>query len=90
MQALGRLMNHFRLISGMAKATKTDVVAAFETGTLSQPEWAQMVQNCRACTWVDHCPDWLDSHSDAATPPQTCPNRARFQTLKRKLENERG
>lgn len=88
MQILGKLMTHIRLITGMAKATDTDVVAAFETGSLTQAEWARMVQRCRACSWADGCVDWLDAHETAATPPETCPNKKRFETLQRRLESE--
>lgn len=81
MTALGKLMEHVRLVGRMAKATRTDVVGAYEAGDLSQAEWAEMVQTCRSCAWADHCGDWLDDNEAVACAPGTCLNRDRFEDL---------
>jgi len=81
---LGRIMKHVRLISRMARATETDLVGAHEAGTLSQEEWAEMVQTCRGCDWAAECEGWLDAHDTASCAPETCPNRARFAALKQR------
>lgn len=82
MQVMGKLMDHVRLVSRMAKATRTDLVKARNVGDLSQAEWAAMVQTCRKCDWSAQCPDWLDRHEAAGDAPKQCPNRAKFNSLK--------
>ena len=79
---LGRIMTHVRLISRMARATKTDLVGAHEAGVLSQEDWADMVQTCRGCDWAGECEAWLDAHETLSCAPETCPNRARFAALR--------
>lgn len=74
-------MRHVRLATGMAKATQTDLVTAHQSGDLSQQDWADMVQCCRACEWADRCDDWSLDHPRARCAPNTCPNRARFAAL---------
>ncbi|MDF1716692.1 MAG: DUF6455 family protein [Antarcticimicrobium sp.] len=83
---LGRIMRHVRLISRMAKTTDADLVGAYETGDLSQEEWAEMVQSCRHCAWADDCDAWLEAHEAAPCAPETCPNRARFAALRQRAE----
>jgi hypothetical protein len=83
---LGRMMRHVRLVSRMAKATGTDLVEASETGTLTQPDWVDMVQTCRCCTGADRCPEWLDGHPRADAAPPYCLNRDRFDRLRAQLE----
>lgn len=83
MKPMGELMTHVRLVSRMAKATRTDLVQAVRDGDLSQAQWAGMVQRCRRCDWAEDCPDWLDAHPEGADcAPGTCRNRARFETLR--------
>ena len=81
---LGQVMKHVRLISRMARATETDLVAAHEAGVLSQDEWAEMVQTCRRCDWAAECEGWLDAHDTASCAPETCLNRARFAALRQR------
>ncbi|MDK3072313.1 DUF6455 family protein [Sedimentitalea sp. JM2-8] len=85
---LGRMMRHVRLVSRMAKATQTDLVEASEAGTLTQPDWADMVQTCRCCTGADRCPEWLDDHPCADGAPAYCLNRGRFKRLRAQSEEQ--
>ncbi|MFT7596339.1 MAG: hypothetical protein ACI8R4_003674 [Paracoccaceae bacterium] len=82
MQVLGKLMRHVRLVAGMAKSTKTDLVGAAQAGDLSQEYWADMVQTCRKCSWASDCPNWLAEHETVAEAPDTCLNHDRFTQLK--------
>jgi hypothetical protein len=90
MQSRGDLMAHVRLVSRMAQTTRADLVAAFEAGTLTQEDWAEMVQTCRGCAWAGRCPEWIDSHAGADSAPQRCLNRFRlkpFQLPAEELEH---
>jgi Family of unknown function (DUF6455) len=82
MQSIGNLMDHVQLVARMARATRTDLVAAFDAGSLSQQDWADMVQTCRHCGWAARCSDWLDENDRIDCAPETCPNRDRFEWLK--------
>lgn len=82
MHSMGSIMRHWRLVSGMAKATDTDLVRAYQDGSLSAETWSQMVTSCRGCDWADGCVGWLDTHESADQPPHSCPNRARFAVLR--------
>lgn len=86
MQALGRLMKHFRLVMRMAQTTGTDVQGAMEDGTLPQEDWADMVQTCRQCGWSGKCEDWLDTHEEAGCAPENCLNRARFEAIRARAD----
>jgi hypothetical protein len=74
-------MRHLRLVSRMARSTRTDLVAALNTGEMTQPEWADMVQTCRRCIRADRCPDWLDENPVAEAAPVFCLNRGQFESL---------
>ena len=82
MQRLGHMMRHLRLLRRMGKEAGVDLAAAYRAGALSQDEWAEMVQGCRACDWAAECPGWLDSHPDIGSAPVECRNRARLAALK--------
>ncbi|WP_269149751.1 DUF6455 family protein [Ruegeria lacuscaerulensis] len=82
MQTLGAVMTHLRLVLRMGQATGADVVSAHRQGRLSQEDWASMVRACQGCAWARCCPDWLDQNKGATQAPRTCPNRARFATLR--------
>lgn len=86
MQVLGRMMDHIRLVSRMAKATHTDLVGAFRSGDLPVEEWADIVQTCRHCEWAGRCPGWLDNHPDVNEAPPECLNRTRFSALRQRAE----
>lgn len=79
---LGPIMEHFRLIGRMAKATRTDLVGAYRAGDLTQAEWAEMVQTCRSCDWAADCAGWLDRNDGVACAPRSCLNRDKFDALK--------
>lgn len=80
---LGRMMQHVRLVSRMARVTGTDLVGAVERGDMDHEDWAGMVDTCRRCDWAADCPDWLNRHDRAECAPGTCPNKARFEALKK-------
>lgn len=85
MKPLGRLRRRLRLVSGMARATGVDLVAAHENGVLDQHAWAQMVQTCRRCRWSGRCKAWLADPARAAAPdapPAECLNRSRLCALR--------
>ncbi|MEX0339201.1 MAG: DUF6455 family protein [Arenibacterium sp.] len=82
MQVLGERMTHLRLVCGMAKATQTDIVRAFDTGALSSQGWEDMVETCRACQSSDACQRWLAEAPKWEAPPGICLNRAEFAALK--------
>lgn len=81
-KVLGDTRKHLRLVAGMAKATDTDLVGAFEQGRLESEEWAEIVQTCRHCKWAGRCEEWLHDHSHVTCAPGTCLNRTRFTRLK--------
>lgn len=82
MRVLGKLMQHMRLVTRMARATQTDLVAAYDRGDLSTAEWAGMVQTCRTCAWSDSCGEWLDRTDRVVDAPGSCLNKKRFAMLK--------
>lgn len=82
-RVLGRMMKHVGLVSRMARATETDLVGAVERGTLDHETWADMVDSCRRCGWAAECPAWLDRNDRVECAPETCPNRDRFESLKK-------
>ena len=88
MTTLGDPRRHYWLVKGMAKATGVDLVGAVEQGRLTASEWAQTVQSCRACDWVDGCSDWLKMGGIATVPPRSCRNRARMAMLRLEQELE--
>jgi hypothetical protein len=73
----------------MAKTTGANLVSAYAEGELDQREWAQMVQNCRGCTWTHGCERWLQDHESATSVPNSCANCARFSELQM-LDGEKG
>lgn len=79
---LGRMWDHLRLVTRMARATGADLVCARDEGRLSQEDWAGMVNRCRSCAWSVRCGDWLDRHGEAGTAPGICLNRARLGQLR--------
>lgn len=81
MKPLGDRNRHYWLAQRMAKTTGADLVKAHQAGALSQEEWAQMVQNCRACDWTEGCARWLQRTVKADTVPDTCANCGRFSEM---------
>lgn len=73
---LGDTGVHYWLLKRMAKTCDIDVVEAVDAGNLDTESWADMVQSCRSCQWVDGCTRWLDtqSRSDGSQPPADCVN----------------
>ncbi|WP_204362778.1 DUF6455 family protein [Litorivita pollutaquae] len=91
-RALGPSIRHYWRVKRMARATGTDLIAAFEAGDLDARRWAQVVDTCRGCAWVNGCARWL-AQADAAaraggaenvadTAPDACLNRGLFANLK--------
>lgn len=83
---LGKLRDHLRLVTRMARAADIDLPAAYSAGDLTQQEWAGMVQTCRSCEWSRRCQEWLDEHDCIACAPETCLNRDRFATLRARAD----
>lgn len=79
MKPLGKMMRHVQLVSRMAKATDTDLVAAYQAQELSQQDWADMVQTCRRCEWADKCETWLRRQDKTIEVPDTCLNYDQFR-----------
>ncbi len=72
-------------VLGMADATGTDLVRAYEEGRLSHDAWAETVTRCRSCRWADGCDQWLEGDDGADRPvPQACRNAATFERLLRR------
>ena len=75
-------MQHWRLVSRMARTTDTDLVTAFDEGRLSSEAWAGMVNACRGCAWAERCDGRLAGHDHQDAAPRPCCNRARFAALR--------
>lgn len=82
MPRLGEIMAHLRLVLRMGQVTGTDLAAAYRDGHLKHEDWAEIVQQCRGCTWARTCPEWLGRREQIDHAPCTCPNRGRFKAIK--------
>ncbi|MCI5110628.1 MAG: DUF6455 family protein [Marivita sp.] len=72
---LGKTGVHYWLVQRMAKTCGVDTARAAEDGDLELEAWADMVQRCRSCQWVDGCERWLSrQRTEAAAPPDDCVN----------------
>lgn len=70
----------------MARGTDVDLVSAFSEGRITSVSWAEMVDRCRACDWVDGCQAWVQrSNAPRPIPPQ-CHNHTRLALLKSEQE----
>ena len=88
MKPLGDTKEHLQLLQEMSRATGVDLVRAQQDGLIDQSDWAEMVQACRGCNWVEECRSWLDGAGEVATPPDTCCNRMRLAVLRLEQEME--
>jgi len=79
---LGHPRRHYWLVQGMARATGLDLAAAVQGGRLGVHDWADIVHNCRSCTWADSCDRWLARDPHVTSPPRNCRNRAALAALK--------
>ena len=82
MKPLGPAKRHYWLLQDMAKATKIDLVRAFDRGVIDNADWATLVTACRGCDWAGGCQRWLQNGDGAEVPPKPCRNRARLAALK--------
>ena len=82
MKPLGDRKRHYWLAQRMAKTTETDLVGAHAAGDLSQEKWAEMVESCRGCDWIEGCERWLAKPENAGEVPGSCPNCGTFLELK--------
>ena len=87
MRPLGNPLTHLRLVRGMAKATRTDIVKAYEDGRLDAETWASMVERCRSCTSAGPCKAWLHEGPEWQDAPGVCLNREVFAQLKRDAQD---
>ncbi len=62
MQLLGETGRHVRLVMRMGQVAGVNLVAAYDSGTISQQGWCDLVRSCRGCAWAEGCADWLDRH----------------------------
>lgn len=78
---LGSRKRHYWLVQRMAAAIGVDLNAAFESGDLASDDWAQTVEACRNCDWVEGCEKWLAQGGEGSAAPALCMNRATFTAL---------
>lgn len=80
---LGKTDVHFWLVQRMSKVCGVDTARAANDGDLESESWAEMINECRSCQWVDGCQRWLDRHNDEdhARPPNACVNAGRLKQL---------
>ncbi|CUH66079.1 hypothetical protein TG4357_02223 [Thalassovita gelatinovora] len=83
MKPLGETTRHYWMAQRMAKATQTDLFGAQGAGVLSQEKWADIVQTCRGCSWVDGCEHWLSKQDGNSEIPRECPNFGAYMQLKK-------
>jgi hypothetical protein len=82
-RVLGDERRHYLMAAGMANRTGADMQAALDAGVISQADWADLVQRCRACDWTEGCACWLKAQSPGgADAPGSCPNAAVFKRVK--------
>ncbi|WP_408015025.1 DUF6455 family protein [Roseovarius gahaiensis] len=86
MQRLGDQCHHYWLLKDMARVTDVDLVRAFRDGRITSCEWAEMIDLCRACEWVDGCQSWLQTAKAPRPIPPHCRNSARLAHLKGEQE----
>ena len=85
MKPLGDKLRHFWLAQRMAKEGGVDLAQAQEEGLLNQENWAEMVQRCRGCAWVDGCERWLKALEQGRDLPGDCVNHKEFAALRDRL-----
>lgn len=80
---LGDADDHYWLVQRMAKRCGADLAQAAEDGAITQAVWAEMVQKCRGCTWVEGCQRWLNrlDEDGSVTPPERCLNASRLKAI---------
>lgn len=79
---LGDERRHYWLAVGMADVSGADLQRALEDGRISHADWADLVQRCRGCTWVEGCDCWLKAQgAGAAVVPRACPNCETFDSV---------
>lgn len=82
LRPLGDENRHYWMAVKMAKATGTDLQSALEEGRISHQDWADLVQRCRGCAWVEGCACWMArQEAGTAEVPQACPNAATFEAV---------
>ena len=82
MRRLGDMMTHVRLVARMARATDTDLAAAFDGKALGGRDWADIIDTCQRCPDAAPCDAWLTRRDGEDHPPAFCPNRDRFVAIK--------
>lgn len=81
MKPIGNSLDHYWRVIGMAKATDAKLVEAMDTHRLTSTEWANMVETCRRCDWVEGCDRLLANNPDLEQAPSQCLNCQRFAEL---------
>jgi len=84
---LGTEIEHYWLVQRMAKATKVDLVKAFDAGLIFSEDWVGLVTRCRGCQWTEGCDRFLNRTDPSAQPaPAPCRNRERLAEIRAQLE----
>ena len=81
MKPIGKSMDHYWRVIGMANATDVNLVQAIEENRLTAQEWANMVETCRRCDWVPDCDRLLARDPKLQDAPSRCANCFKFASL---------
>lgn len=80
---LGRIRDHFWKTIRMAKTLGVDLATHKAQGTLSDQDYAHVVQTCRGCDWAHGCEAWMKAQSTGRPDvPQSCANYTTWRTLR--------
>ncbi|MEM7487857.1 MAG: DUF6455 family protein [Pseudomonadota bacterium] len=80
---MGDVRTHLTLFRTMAAETGADPVRAFDEGRLDPVCWAEAVNRCRDCRWVEGCRRWLAVPADRPRAvPSGCANGAMLTGLR--------
>ncbi len=69
-----RIDRHAELFQRMARTSGTDIGDALLDGRLNAHELPGALLRCTACTSVEECRHWLETH-ESGEPPAYCRNR---------------
>lgn len=79
---LGSRRDHYWMALRMAQSTGADLQTALDSDFISQADWAELVERCRACDWADGCDCWMSAQiPGGAEVPQACPNAPVFERV---------
>lgn len=71
----GNIDLFFWIARGMARRMGVNITEAMHEGLLSQADFAQMINCCRACSGSEGCMSYLSEHSEErGSAPDWCGN----------------